>query len=130
MKKNITDKQLKEFGIVIGLGFPIIIGFFIPIIYGESFRLWTLFIGFPFLFLAFLKSSILFYPYKIWMKLGLILGWINSRIILGIIFFLVLVPISLLMKIFGHDPLRIKRKNNKSYRENKKNHMINLKKIF
>ena len=130
MKNNISDKKLKEFGIVIGLGFPLLIGFLIPIIYGEPYRLWTLFIGFPFLFLAFLKSNILFYPYKIWMKLGLILGWINSRIILGIIFFLVLVPISLLMKIFGHDPLRIKRKNNKSYRENKKNHMINLKKIF
>ena len=130
MKNNISDKKLKEFGIVIGLGFPIIIGFFIPIIYGESFRLWTLFIGFPFLFLAFLKPSILFYPYKIWMKLGLILGWINSRIILGIIFFLVLVPISLLMKISGHDPLRIKKNNNKSYRENKKNHTVNLIKIF
>ena len=67
---------------------------------------------------------------KIWMRLGYILGWVNSRIILGLVFLIVLQPIALIMKIFGHDPLRMKKVSQKSYREIKTNHKINLKKIF
>ena len=44
--------------------------------------------------------------------LGNILSWINSRLILGIVF-AILQPIALIMKIFGYDPLRKKQRNNK-----------------
>ena len=65
------------------------------------------------------------------MAIGLALGWINSRIILGLIFLLVLQPISLIMKIVGYDPLRKKRKGNElSYRESKKGYEVNLNRIF
>ena len=63
------------------------------------------------------------------MRIGLILGWINSRIILSVVFIVVLQPISLIMKIFGYDPLRQKKINQKSYREiNEKS--IELTRIF
>ena len=64
------------------------------------------------------------------MKLGHILGWVNSRLILGLIFLIVVQPIALIMRLFGHDPLRTKKLDKKSYREIKINHKINLKKIF
>ena len=64
------------------------------------------------------------------MQLGHILGWINSRIILGLVFIIVLQPIALIMRISGHDPLRIKKSNQKSYREIKANKKTNLQKIF
>ena len=64
------------------------------------------------------------------MKFGDILGWINSRIILGVIFLFVLIPISILMKIVGHDPLKKRRLLSKTYLENNKNHVIDLEKIF
>ena len=64
------------------------------------------------------------------MKLGLILGWLNSRIILGVVYLIVLLPIAYIMRIFGYDPLRLKKFNEKSYREIKTNHKINLNKIF
>ena len=64
------------------------------------------------------------------MGLGYILGFINSRLILGIVFIFMVQPISLIMKIFGYDPLRLKTNNQKSYRENKKNYKINLDNIF
>ena len=130
MKESISKKQLREFGFLIGLGFPILIGFIIPAFGGHAFRAWTLFVGLPSFILGILKPSLLFYPYKAWMKLGLALGWINSRIILGLIYFIVLLPISLIMKIFGYDPLRKKKSNKLSYRENKKNLDIDLTRIF
>ena len=84
----------------------------------------------PLLILGFLAPNTLSYPYKVWMKIGLALGWINSRIILGIIFLLVLEPISLFMRLIGYDPLRLKKANRETYKENKKDHKIDLKRIF
>ena len=130
MKKDITNKQLKDFGILIGFGFPIFIGWLIPLISGHFFKIWTLYISLPIMILAFLKPSLLVFPYKAWMQIGYLLGWINSRIILGIIFLVVVQPIAFIMKIFGYDPLRIKKRNTKSYRENKKGHKVDLTRIF
>ena len=130
MKESISKKQLREFGFLIGFGFPILIGLIIPAFGGHAFRTWTLYVGLPSFILGILKPSLLFYPYKAWMKLGLALGWINSRIILGLVYFIVLLPISLIMKIFGYDPLRKKKSNKQSYRENKKNLDIDLTRIF
>ena len=54
----------------------------------------------------------------------------NSHIILGLIFILIVIPISLIMKIFRYEPLKRKRNNLTSYREIKEGWVINLKKIF
>ena len=130
MKNHIPKKTLREFGFLIGFIFPFLIGWILPLIGGHSFRTWTLFISVPSIILAFTKPIILLYPYRAWMKLGNILGWVNSRIILGLVFFIVLQPIALIMRILGHDPLRTKKFSQKSYREIKTNHKVNLKKIF
>jgi len=130
MKNYIPKKKLREFGLLLGFAFPFLIGWIFSLIGGHSFRTWTLFIGIPSIILAVTKPSILLYPYRAWMKLGHILGWLNSRIILGLVFFIVLQPIALIMRFFGHDPLKTKKLVQKSYRENKTNQTINLKKIF
>ena len=130
MKNNIPKKTLKEFGFLIGFVFPLLIGWVLPLIGGHSFRTWTLWISVPSLILAISKPALLLYPYKAWMKLGIVLGWLNSRIILGLVFLIVLIPIAIIMRVFGHDPLRSKKLDQKSYRELKTNHKVNLKKIF
>ena len=130
MSKNISKKILREFGLLISFIFPIFIGLILPVLGGHDFRVWTLWISLPLLILALIRPELLFYPYKFWMKLGYVLGWINSRIILGIVYFIVLQPIAILMKLFGHDPLRLKKNNQKSYKEDRIRHEINLKKIF
>jgi len=130
MQKNISKKILKEFGFLIAFGFPILIGWVIPAFGGHSFRYWTVWISIPSLILTITRPYLLYYPYKFWIQLGNILGWINSRIILGIVFIFVLLPIAFIMRIFGHDPLNTKNTLQKSYREIKKNHKVNFKKIF
>lgn len=130
MRNHIPKKTLREFGFLIGFIFPFLIGWILPLIGGYSFRTWTLFISIPSIILAFTKPIFLLYPYRAWMKLGHILGWLNSRIILGLVFLIVLQPIALIMRILGHDSLRTKNYAQKSYREIKTNHKVNLKKMF
>ena len=129
-QSSISQKQLRQFGFLIGIGFPVIIGWIVPAISGHLFRFWSLWIGVPLFILGILRPRLLFYPYQAWMKIGLALGWINSHIVLGLVFLLVLQPISLIMKLFGYDPLKKKKKDLLTFREIKENHKIDLTKIF
>ena len=130
MNKDISKKILREFGFLISFVFPFLIGWLLPLLGGHSFRNWTLWISIPTFTFAISRPSLLLYPYRVWMKLGYILGWLNSRIILGLIFIVILQPIALIMKLFDYDPLRNKKIGQKSYREIKTNHQVDLKKIF
>ena len=127
---NVSKKKLREFGFIVGLVFPFLFGWLIPFLNNHSFRVWTLFLSIPILLLSVFIPKKLFYFYKVWMKLGNLLGWINSRVILGLIFILVLQPIALLMKFLGYSPLRKKILNQNSFKEYRKEIKIDLKKIF
>ena len=130
MKEIISKKQLREFGILIGFGFPILIGWLIPALIGHEFRAWTLWIGSIGLLFGIFAPRLLYYPYKFWMKLGLTLGWVNSRIILSLVYMIVLLPIAFVMRLIGYDPLRTKQSEEKTYRENRKDHQTDLTRIF
>ena len=130
MREIISKKQLREFGLLIGFGFPTLLGWLLPLLFGHEFRLWTLWVGILGLILGLTAPRLLRYPYKGWMTLGHALGWVNSRIILGLVYMIVLLPISFVMRFIGYDPLRTKPKNVKSYRENRKNHKTDLTRIF
>ena len=64
------------------------------------------------------------------MKLGYLLGWINSRLILTLIFFVILLPIAAFMRLFGYDPLKRDFTNQITYKENKLNYKVDLSRIF
>ena len=130
MKETIFKKQLREFGLLIGFGFPILIGWIIPQLVGHGFRAWTLLVGIPALILGIAAPHLLYYPYKGWMALGHALGWVNSHIILGLVFIFVLQPIAYVMRLTGYDPLRRRRKGEKTYRENRQDHHTDLTRIF
>ena len=130
MTNRISKKQLRDFGYLIGFGFPLIIGWLIPSITGHGFRAWTLWISIPTLVIGVLSPRILRKPYQAWMRLGHLLGYVNSRIILGIVFVAVLQPIAFVMRAFGYDPLRAKKSNLLSFKENKEGSKVDLTRIF
>ena len=130
MKKTTSKKELLEFGLLIGFGFPILIGWLLPALFGHEFRAWTLWIGIPGLIPGIVAPRLLHYPYKGWMALGHTLGWINSHIILGLVFVVVLQPIAYVMRLTGYDPLRKRRNDENTYRENLKGHQTDLTRIF
>lgn len=51
----------------------------------------------------------------VWLKFGASLGWFNSRVILAIVYFLVLVPVALISRIFGKDKLRLRQTDESLY---------------
>ena len=131
MKSSISEKKLREFGFLMGIVFPLLIGWIIPLIWGHMFKVWTLWIGIPSLILGNIRPRLLLYPYMFWMAIGHILGWVNSRLILGLVFILVLQPIVIVMKLFGYDPLKIRREiHQTSYREDRKQIHIDITRIF
>ena len=130
MNTKISKKELFKFGITFGITLPIFFGILIPILFNHNFKYWTFLVGIIFIIIANLSPKILLYPYKFWMKFGEILGWINSRIILAFVFIFVLLPIALIMKFRGYDPLRIKSISPKTYKVNKKDYLVDLNKIF
>ena len=104
----------KSFGILFFFIF-ILIAFW-PVLQNNSIRLWSLIISFIFLFLAFVKPILLRPFYTLWMKFGEFLGKIIAPIVMAFIFFAVVTPIALFVRIIGKDLLRQKyKKNNKSY---------------
>ena len=130
MKETVSKKQLRNFGILLGFGFPLIIGWFIPYLYGHAFRQWTLLVGIPGLTFGIVSPWILHYPYKGWMAIGHILGWLNSRLIFGIVFLFFVQPIAYAMRLFGYDPLKKNRKGKETYREKRENNNTDLTRIF
>jgi len=130
MTNRISKKQLRDFGYLIGFGLPLIIGWLIPSITGHAFRAWTLWISIPTLVIGIISPRFLKKPYQAWMQLGHLLGYINSRIILGIVFVAVLQPIAFVMRAFGYDPLRSKKFNLLSFKESKKGSKVDLTRIF
>ena len=103
----------RSFGIVFFLVFLLIATY--PLINGGELRLWSLFISIIFLVLGLLNSKILNPLNKLWFKFGIILGKIISPLVMGIIFFLVVTPIGLLMRLFKKDLLKLKFNSNSSY---------------
>ena len=68
------------------------------------------------IFLTTLIKKELLLPFnKLWMRLGILLGMIISPLILGLIFYFLFTPISLLMKVFGRDELKLKVKSEKTH---------------
>ncbi len=118
----------KGFGILFFVVFLIISIW--PISSGGDLRLWSVSIAFIFLILGILNSKILTPLKKIWIKFGELLGKIISPIVLGIIFFLLITPIGLLMKILGKDLLNIKYTKNKTYWINRLKDLGSMNKQF
>ncbi|MEB3244202.1 MAG: SxtJ family membrane protein [Cyanobacteriota bacterium] len=125
-----SRRQLREFGLLIGIVFPLLLGWLLPALHGHAFRAWTLWIGLPALALGLMWPRALAWPYRGWMALGHGLGWINSHLILGLVFLLVLQPIAALMRLLGHDPLRRRRNAADTYRERREHPPVNMRRIF
>ncbi len=111
--KDIKIGSNRSFGFVFFVVFLLISIY--PFIKDGNIRLWSLIISIIFLFLGFLNSNLLSPLNKLWFRFGLFLGKIISPIIMGIIFFLVVTPIAIIMRLFKKDILNLKFKENNTY---------------
>ena len=110
---DIKISSNRSFGVVFFVVFLLIA--FYPLTNQADIKIWSLIISLIFFVLALINSKILTPLNKVWMKFGLILGKIVSPLVMGLIFFLVVTPTGLLMKIFRKDLLSLKYNNTSTY---------------
>lgn len=128
MHQNIKLPTNRNFGIVFFLIFLIIALW--PLFNGETIRYWSLIVSFIFFVLGLINSKLLTPLNKIWFKFGILIGNIIAPIIMGIIFFFVVTPTGIIMKLFGKDPLNLKNNNNDTYWINKDKNNSSMRKQF
>jgi uncharacterized protein involved in cysteine biosynthesis len=107
MQEDITPSQLRSFSFLVGTVFAAI-GLWPLIVRGQHPRLWALILA------AFLIIPGIVWPtalkpvYRVWMTIGQVLGWVNTRIILAVMFYFVFAPVAILMRMFRKDLMRRK----------------------
>ena len=118
-----------SFGILFFIVF-LILGFY-PMYKGDNPNIYFLVLSLPFIILGLLNSKILTPFNMAWIKLGEILGLIIAPIVMAIVYFIVLTPISLIVRVFGKDILNMKfDKKLESYWINRKKNLGSMKKQF
>lgn len=105
MKVAVDKKELKQFGVVVG-GILSLIGLWLTYSKGVGWPVWLLGIGASLVSLGLLVPTALRWPHRGWMGLAHVLGYVNTRIILGIIFYGLITPMGLVMRLFGKDAMR------------------------
>jgi len=108
---EVTTSDLRKFGFIMGGMFALMFGLIFPWIFNKTAETWPIW---PFIVLAVFWAVAIIYPEilrpvnALWTKIGNVLGFINSRIILGIMFFVLIFPIGLILKLFGKDSMNRK----------------------
>ena len=102
---KLNKKELRDFGLLTGAIFAVLFGLLFPWIRGHSLPSWPWIIALILGFLAVLAPITLQPVYQIWMRIGLVLGWINTRIILGIVFYGLIMPMGAIMRLLNRDTM-------------------------
>ena len=106
-EEHIEGSSDRSFGFVFAAVFALIALW--PLLHHGGVRVWALAVAAAFGLIAVVRPALLATPNRLWMKLGLLLGKIVAPIALGILFYAVLTPLGVAMRLAGKDPLRLKR---------------------
>ncbi|MGK7877325.1 MAG: SxtJ family membrane protein [Xenococcaceae cyanobacterium] len=102
---KLNRKELRDFGLLTGAIVAILFGLVLPWLRGHSLPQIPWIIAAILWFFAVLAPATLKPVYQVWMRIGLVLGWVNTRIILGIVFYGLIMPMGAIMRLFNRDPM-------------------------
>jgi hypothetical protein len=102
---EVTKKTLRQFGLMVG-GIFLFIGLWPLVWRQEEMRIWVVVPGALLAAAGLVLPGVLKHVYQGWMWVGHVMGWVNTRIILGILFYGVVTPMGVIMKLTGRDPMR------------------------
>ncbi len=98
-------KELQKFGLLLGSLIALFFGLLIPWLWSLSWSLWPWLLAGMFIAWSGLAPASLAPVYRLWMRIGNTLGWINNRLILSVLFYLFVTPIGLIMRTVRRDPM-------------------------
>ena len=130
MKKFIDIKRKNNitFGILFFIFF-LIIGFY-PLISSGTIRIWSIILSLTFLIITVIKPNLFTFLNKLWIKFGILLGKIISPIVMGLVFFFVVTPIGIFVKILKKDIMGLKKREASSYWITREDKIQSMKKQF
>jgi hypothetical protein len=100
-----SEKELRSFGLLVGAVFSVI-GVWPLLFRGEDVRVWGIALGGALILLGGLSPGVLAPVHKVWMQAGHMLGWVNTRILLGVVFYGLITPMGILFGLLGKDIMR------------------------
>ena len=124
---NIKRKNNITFGILFFIFF-LIVGLY-PLISNEPIRIWSIIVSLVFLTVTIIKPNLFTFLNKLWIKFGILLGKIISPIVMGLVFFFVVTPIGILIRILKKDVMGLKKKKS-TYWINREDKIQSMKKQF
>lgn len=98
-------RALRRFGLLMGAMLAGLFGVLVPLVKGRPEPVWPWVAAAPFVLAALALPRALTPVHRAWMRLGHALGWVNTRILLTLVFFLIVTPMGLAMRALGRDPL-------------------------
>jgi len=104
-KPKYTEKELRDFGLIMAGMLILMFGFVLPWIFSYSMPYWPFIAAVVFAVTALVRPVLLGPVNSVWLKISDVLGWINTRLVMGVMFFLLIAPIGLIMRLFGKDTL-------------------------
>jgi len=125
--RNIKRKNNITFGILFFVFF-LIVGLY-PLISNEPIRIWSIIVSLVFLTVTIIKPNLFTFLNKLWIKFGILLGKIISPIVMGLVFFFVVTPIGIFVKILKKDVMGLKRRES-SYWITREDKIQSMKKQF
>jgi len=105
MSARVDRAQLRNFGLIVG-GIFGVIGLWPAIIRGGNVRTWMVGLAVVLILPALVAPRTLAPAHRAWMALGSALGWVNTRIVLGLIFFGMITPMALVLRLARRDPMQ------------------------
>lgn len=99
-------RQLRNFGLTTGIIVVLLFGLLLPWLLSHTWPVWPWILAGALSGLGLIAPMLLKPVYVVWMKFGHVMGALNTRIILGLVFYLIITPIGLIMRLFRWDPLR------------------------
>lgn len=105
---NLNRKELRQFGLVTGAIVAVLFGLVLPLLWGHGLVQWPWIVAGILWVWAIAAPGTLNPVYRVWMRFGLVMGFINTHIILGIIFYGLMWPMGIVMRLLGRDPMHRK----------------------
>ena len=124
---KITKRNNMTFGILFFI-FCLIVGLY-PFNSGGVIRVWSIVLALVFLIITIIRPNLLTFLNRLWIKFGILLGKIISPIVMGLVFFFVVTPIGIFIRILKKDVMGLKREA-ASYWINRENKVQSMRKQF